>query len=72
MADPAEGARRSRRGYWYQDLYALGRYLDLIDGVWETVTVESHEDIVCEQTGANALVRYEQVKTVEGGCPGRR
>ena len=66
MADPAKGARRSRRGYWYQDLYALGRYLDLIDGTWETVTVESDEDIVCEQTGANAIVRYEQVKTVEG------
>lgn len=66
MADPAEGGRRSRRGYWYQDLYALGRYLDLIDGTWDTVTVESDEDIVCEKTGANAIVRYEQVKTVEG------
>jgi hypothetical protein len=66
MADPADGARRSRRGYWYQDLYALGRYLDLIDGTWDAVTVESDEDIVCEQTGANAIVRYEQVKTVEG------
>lgn len=66
MAGPAEGARRSRRGYWYQDLHALGRYLDLIDGTWDAVTVESDEDIVCVRTGANAVVRYEQVKTVEG------
>ncbi|MDQ3756328.1 MAG: DUF4297 domain-containing protein [Actinomycetota bacterium] len=65
MADPAEGARRSRRGYWYQDLYALGRYLDLIDGTWDAVTVESDEDIVCKQAGPVAIVRYEQVKTVE-------
>lgn len=65
MADPAEGARRSRRGYWYQDLYALDRYLDLIDGTWDAVTVESDEDIVCEQTRTLRIIRYEQVKTVE-------
>jgi hypothetical protein len=65
MTDPAEGARRSRRGYWYQDLYALGRYLDLIEGIWDAVTVETDEDIVCEQTGAISVIRYEQVKTVE-------
>ena len=65
MPDPGTSARRSRRGYYYQDVCALQRCIDMLDGLWKTVTLEGDEDIILVRTRP-AGRKYCQVKTVEG------
>ncbi|WP_413116254.1 dsDNA nuclease domain-containing protein [Streptomyces sp. CY1] len=60
---PADGGRRSRRGFLYQDAVTLLDCLDMLDGRWTEVSWEDLEDILCLQGDAPA---YRQVKTVEG------
>src|SRR5215216_1610082 len=58
------GGRRSRRGYWYQDLCAL-RYCIRIatDGSWEEVWCESHDDIMLvKRENQGDRYRFVQVK----------
>lgn len=62
---PGDSGRRSRRGYRYQDVHALDRCLDLIDGVLDSVEVEGEEDVTCVRRGSSPCQRYEQVKTIE-------
>ncbi|MGX1913659.1 dsDNA nuclease domain-containing protein [Streptomyces phaeochromogenes] len=60
---PADGGRRSRRGFLYQDAVTLLDCLDMLDGRWTEVSWEDLEDILCLRGDAPA---YRQVKTVEG------
>ncbi|MEV5062255.1 dsDNA nuclease domain-containing protein [Streptomyces sp. N1] len=60
---PADGGRRSRRGFLYQDAVTLLDCLDMLDGLWTAVSWEDLEDILCHRGDAPA---YRQVKTVEG------
>lgn len=62
---PGDSARRSRRGFRYQDVHALDRCLDTIDGIWDEVAVEGEEDVTCHRTGPTGCEQHEQVKTVE-------
>ncbi|MEU3558734.1 dsDNA nuclease domain-containing protein [Kitasatospora sp. NPDC006786] len=59
---PADGGRRSRRGFAYQDAITLLDCLDMHEGMWARVSWEDLEDIVC--TDGDAPV-YRQVKTIE-------
>ncbi|WP_420082818.1 dsDNA nuclease domain-containing protein (plasmid) [Streptomyces sp. JL4002] len=63
---PADGGRRSRRGFLYQDAVTLLDCLDMLDGRWTEVSWEDLEDILCFQ---GTVPVYRQVKTVEG--PGK-
>lgn len=58
-----DGGRRSRRGYCYQDAVTLLDCLDLCDGVYDSVSFEDLDDIVCMSAGH---ATYRQVKTKEG------
>ncbi|MFF4874178.1 dsDNA nuclease domain-containing protein [Streptomyces sp. NPDC000961] len=60
---PADGGRRSRRGFLYQDAVTLLDCLDMLDGHWTAVSWEDLEDILCHR---EAVPVYRQVKTVEG------
>ncbi|OKJ10611.1 hypothetical protein AMK21_30555 [Streptomyces sp. CB00316] len=64
---PADGGRRSRRGFLYQDAVTLLDCLDMLDGHWTEVSWEDLEDILCLR---GDVPFYRQVKTVEG--PGKR
>ncbi|MFF1594700.1 dsDNA nuclease domain-containing protein [Streptomyces sp. NPDC058286] len=64
---PADGGRRSRRGFLYQDAVTLLDCLDMLDGLWTSVSWEDEEDILCHRGDAPA---YRQVKTVEGANKG--
>jgi hypothetical protein len=59
---PADGGRRSRRGFAYQDVVTLLDCLDMLDGQWASVSWEDLEDILCYRDGAP---NYRQVKTTE-------
>jgi hypothetical protein len=61
---PGEGARRSRRGYYFQDLCALRHCLAMADGRWTAVTSDGDEDIT-SASEAPAIVEYCQIKTEE-------
>ncbi|MGW0572975.1 dsDNA nuclease domain-containing protein [Streptomyces tauricus] len=61
-AAPADGGRRSRRGFAYQDAVTLLDCLDMHEGMWTQVSWEDLEDIVCRNGDAPA---YRQVKTIE-------
>lgn len=63
-ASPGDSARRSRRGYHFQDLCALRACLAMIDGAWDAVTSDGEEDITCVSS-ASVVVEYAQVKTEE-------
>jgi hypothetical protein len=58
---PADGGRRSRRGFAYQDVVTLLDCLDMLDGQWTSVSWEDLEDILCYRDGAP---NYRQVKTI--------
>ncbi|WP_181138700.1 dsDNA nuclease domain-containing protein [Streptomyces sp. Ru73] len=60
---PADGGRRSRRGFLYQDAVTLLDCLDMLDGHWTEVSWEDLEDVLCYTADAPS---YRQVKTVEG------
>ncbi|MFE2296403.1 dsDNA nuclease domain-containing protein [Streptomyces sp. NPDC059452] len=60
---PADGGRRSRRGFLYQDAVTLLDCLDMLGGHWTEVSWEDLEDILCYKADAPS---YRQVKTVEG------
>lgn len=60
---PADGGRRSRRGFAYQDAVTLLDCLDMLDGKWAAVSWEDLEDILCKR--ADGAPSYRQVKTVE-------
>lgn len=60
---PADGGRRARRGFFYQDLVTLLDCLDMLSGMWTAVGWESLEDILCFNHDAPV---YRQVKTIEG------
>ncbi|UUS34034.1 DUF4297 domain-containing protein [Streptomyces changanensis] len=60
---PADGGRRSRRGFLYQDAVTLLDCLDMLDGHWTAVSWEDLEDILCHR-GTEPV--YRQVKTIEG------
>ncbi|MFE5030042.1 dsDNA nuclease domain-containing protein [Streptomyces sp. NPDC056656] len=60
---PADGGRRSRRGFLYQDAVTLLDCLDMLAGHWTEVSWEDLEDIVCRRGDVPV---YRQVKTVEG------
>lgn len=64
MGSPADGGRRSRRGFAYQDVVTLRDCLDLHEGNCDEVGFEDLEDIV--RVEASGTV-YRQVKTSEGG-----
>ncbi|WP_086842957.1 dsDNA nuclease domain-containing protein [Streptomyces coeruleofuscus] len=59
---PADGGRRSRRGFAYQDVVTLLDCLDMLDGQWTSVSWEDLEDILCYRDDAP---NYRQVKTIE-------
>ncbi|MGJ5797480.1 dsDNA nuclease domain-containing protein [Streptomyces griseorubiginosus] len=59
---PADGGRRSRRGFAYQDVVTLLDCLDMLDGCWTAVSWEDLEDILCHRGDAPV---YRQVKTIE-------
>ncbi|MER8184245.1 dsDNA nuclease domain-containing protein [Kitasatospora sp. NPDC094015] len=59
---PADGGRRSRRGFAYQDAVTLLDCLDMHEGMWTQVSWEDLEDIVCVDGDAPV---YRQVKTIE-------
>lgn len=59
---PADGGRRSRRGFAYQDVVTLLDCLDMLDGQWTAVSWEDLEDILCHRDDAPV---YRQVKTIE-------
>jgi hypothetical protein len=65
---PGSAARRTRRAYSSQDLCSVHACLEALQGVWDRVTPESHEDITCERVRPE-LWRYSQVKTVESPGP---
>ncbi|MFD2414844.1 dsDNA nuclease domain-containing protein [Amycolatopsis pigmentata] len=60
----ADGGRRSRRGFAYQDVATLLDCLDMHDGQFEEVGFEDDDDIVCT---CNGHTIYRQVKTSERG-----
>lgn len=62
---PGAGARRSRRGYYYQDAYAARCCLEMLNGRWELVQPEADEDVLCGSPESDET-RFIQVKTVEG------
>jgi hypothetical protein len=57
---PADGGRRSRRGFLYQDAVTLLDCLDMLDGHWTEVSWEDLEDILCFR---GTVPVYRQVKT---------
>jgi hypothetical protein len=59
---PADGGRRSRRGFAYQDVITLLDCLDMLEGRWTAVSWEDLEDILCHRDDAPV---YRQVKTIE-------
>ncbi|MFZ3572312.1 dsDNA nuclease domain-containing protein [Streptomyces sp. BH097] len=59
---PADGGRRSRRGFAYQDVVTLLDCLDMLGGQWTSVSWEALEDILCHRDSAP---NYRQVKTIE-------
>lgn len=59
---PGDGARRSRRGYAYQDAVTLLDCLDMHNGHYEEVSFEDLDDIVCR---GHDFTKYRQVKTKE-------
>lgn len=59
---PADGGRRSRRGFAYQDRVTLLDCLDMLEGHWTAVSWEDLEDILCHRDDAPV---YRQVKTIE-------
>ncbi|MGP3636381.1 dsDNA nuclease domain-containing protein [Streptomyces sp. 24-1644] len=59
---PADGGRRSRRGFAYQDVVTLLDCLDMLDGQWTSVSWEDLEDVLCFRAGEP---NYRQVKTIE-------
>jgi hypothetical protein len=61
---PGAGARRSRRGYYYQDLYTLRCCLQMVQGSWDSVVPEGEEDVSCRRESP-PLTKHVQVKTVE-------
>lgn len=61
---PGDGARRSRRGYYFQDLCALRHCLAMADGRWSAVTSDGDEDVT-STSQAPAVVEYCQIKTEE-------
>jgi hypothetical protein len=62
---PGAGARRSRRGYFYQDAYTARCCLEMVNGRWEVVEPEADEDVLCRSAESDET-RFIQVKTVEG------
>ena len=64
LPSPGQSARRSRRGYYYQDLVSLGFCIDMLSGEWDHVTPDGDEDVVCVAADP-AKVTYVQVKTEE-------
>ncbi|KAB8178337.1 dsDNA nuclease domain-containing protein [Microbispora catharanthi] len=62
-ASPADGGRRSRRGFAYQDAVTLLDCLDMLEGSWTEVSWEDLEDILCRR---DSVPVYRQVKTLEG------
>ena len=44
---PGTGARRSRRGYYYEDLYTLRSCLQMVRGNWDSVLPEGEENVSC-------------------------
>jgi hypothetical protein len=64
VSDPASGARRSRRGYYYQDLYTMWCCLRMLHGEWDEVLPEGEEDVTCRRS-IPPLHRQVQVKTLE-------
>jgi hypothetical protein len=61
---PGRSARRSRRGYYFQDLWALHCCIEMLEGIWTSVTSDGHEDVTCENS-SESLICYVQVKTEE-------
>jgi Cap4 dsDNA endonuclease len=64
MSSPGRAGPRSRRGFYYQDIFALVRCLEVLAGEWDEVTSEDPEDVTCRKHDAE-LVEYTQVKTKE-------
>ncbi len=64
VSDPASGARRSRRGYYYQDLYTMWCCLRMLHGEWDEVLPEGEEDVTCKRS-IPPVHRQVQVKTLE-------
>jgi hypothetical protein len=64
VSHPSYGARRSRRGYHYQDLYTLLCCLEMLHGTWDEVLPEGEEDVTCHRVSPPARQQV-QVKTVE-------
>lgn len=64
VSHPASGARRSRRGYYYQDLYTLQCCVVMLHGEWDEVLPEGEEDVTCNRFTPR-IHRQVQVKTVE-------
>lgn len=62
---PSQGGRRARRGYRYQDLYALQCCLDMADCQWDEVIIEGEDDITCVRGGPPSERLQVQVKTRE-------
>jgi len=60
----ADGGRRSRRGFAYQDVVTLLDCLDMHEGAFDAVSFEDLDDIVC---AVNGHATYRQVKTKEDG-----
>ncbi|MEV4033662.1 dsDNA nuclease domain-containing protein [Streptomyces umbrinus] len=59
---PADGGRRSRRGFAYQEVVTLLDCLDMLDGQWTSVSWEDLEDTLCYRDDEP---NYRQVKTIE-------
>lgn len=60
----ADGGRRGRRGFAYQDVVTLLDCLDMHEGAFDEVGFEDLDDIVCAVNGHSI---YRQVKTKEDG-----
>ncbi len=65
VISPGDGARRSRRGYYFQDLCTVRCCFGLLDGTWSSITADGNEDIECVEASLAAPVEYVQVKTEE-------
>lgn len=66
---PGRSARRSRRGYCVDplnlpDLWALHCCIEMLEGLWTSLTSDGHEDVTCENSGESRIC-YVQVKTEE-------
>ncbi len=61
---PSGGARRSRRGYYFQDLCATRMCCEMLGGGWTHITLDGIEDVTCEDS-ADGSKHYVQVKTDE-------